>query len=226
MICYLLHSGCGLCYNEEYDQQIREDVKDMKKEDEVIQSWKQKKARHSSKEMMKRSKIQRARFAGYGDEEYSEYDDASAPQPYRMKVRPRKVDHRRWDSSAVTMSARQIQAENNLLQRNLRAAQKELLAQDKMIIHLESDLQVNEIERAKLEDKLYMMQLDLEDARTALRQEVLKNQENERLLQEYQKLEKEQRRRQERWHDKQRQREQVVEQRQDEQSWFSPWSWK
>ena len=240
MLQYLLYSGCGLCYREEYDQQIREAVVDMKKEDKAIESWRSEKRPSPSKEESRkpkktpvpskeasspRSRSKRTRFEGYDDEPYSE-QDFSSPQQYRVQVRPRKTGLGCWDTSAVTMSIREMHAENNLLQRNLRAAQKELLAQDKMIIQLESDLQIYEIERVKLEDKFYMMELDLEDARAALRKEVLRNQENERLLEEYRRLDEEQR-----IVDEQRQmveqerKRQAEEQRQDE-SWFSPWVWK
>mmetsp|Transcript_15275 Transcript_15275/g.37518 ORF Transcript_15275/g.37518 Transcript_15275/m.37518 type:complete len:235 (+) Transcript_15275:45-749(+) len=234
MIPNLFYSGCGLCYNEEYDAQIREGVNDMKKEDKNIHAWKSNRASSvsSSKDhLLQRSRSKQTRFAAeYGDEEEYSHFSAQTP-PYRL--RPRKHGRGRWDASAMSTSARKMQVENSLLQRNLRAAQKELLVQDKMIIQLESDLQVKEIEQAKLEDKMYLMQLDLEDAQTALRREVLRNQENERLLQDYRRLEEEQRQsleqvqKQQQQEEEQRQEAQRQEaQRQEEQNWFGPFSWK
>lgn len=224
MVASLLYSGCGLCYQQEYDTQIKEDVIKMKKEDKAIHAWKSKSASSvSSKDrLLPRSRSKQTRFASRDIEEYSHNSAQTSPSAYRL--RPRKHGRGGWEPSAVSTLSRKMQLDNNLLQRNLRAAQKELLVQDKMIIQLESDLQVFEIEHAKLEDKMYLMQLDLEDARSALRHEVLRNQENERLLQEYRRLEDKQRESLEQQQAQNQQ--QQGESRKDETGWFSPWSWK
>ncbi|CAJ1939291.1 unnamed protein product [Cylindrotheca closterium] len=229
MIPNLLYNGCGLCYHQEYDEQIRDDVIDMKKEDRAIQEWRSRNNNNNhrpsslSSVSSRRYRSKRTRFADNNEEEDGEeysssqqqqqYSAQTTASPSSCRVRSTRKHGRGrcWDASTVSASTRQIQAEKNLLHRNLRAAQKELLAQDKMIVQLESDLQVFEMEHSKLEDKMYLMQLDLEDAQTALRREVLRNQENERLLQEYKRAEA-------------MKQEQEQEQRQDEDnSWFGLW---
>lgn len=159
---WLLYTGCGLCYEEEYEEQIWEVEEEQREEEETIQA----RSKYSNKGLGSRTTTETSvsTMQTIKEEDWFQAD---------------RDDIEESDRIETTASARilVLEEKNKALQKSLRAAQKELVSQDGRIIHLDTELQIKKAQLDDATSRMKQLQVTLDKAIEALEEAVTKKNE-------------------------------------------------